>query len=79
MSAEDAEALPNTSGVYVGDRDVRFEVATARNTTGASEPANCLIVKSLSWHTTDDSLGAHFEGCTGARVLTDRDTGKSKG
>lgn len=44
--------------------------------------AKTLFVGSLSWDTTDDSLKAHF-GAAGtvvsARVITERDSGRSKG
>ena len=41
-----------------------------------------LFIGSLSYSTTDDSLKAHFEQIgevESARVITDRDTGRSKG
>ena len=41
-----------------------------------------LFIGSLAYATTDDSLKAHFEQIgevTSARVITDRDTGRSKG
>lgn len=41
-----------------------------------------LFVGSLAWATTDDSLQAHFAQCgtvASAKVITDRDTGRSKG
>lgn len=41
-----------------------------------------LFVGSLAYATTDDTLKAHFEQIgevTGARVITDRDSGRSKG
>lgn len=44
--------------------------------------ATNLFVGSLSWGTTDDSLKAFFESVgavKSARVITDRDTRKSKG
>ncbi|MDR2063290.1 MAG: RNA-binding protein [Candidatus Nomurabacteria bacterium] len=44
--------------------------------------ATNLFVGSLSWDTTDDSLKAFFESIgavKSARVITDRDTRKSKG
>jgi RNA recognition motif-containing protein len=46
------------------------------------EEATNLFVGSLSWGTTDDSLKAFFESVgpvKSARVITDRDTRKSKG
>lgn len=41
-----------------------------------------LFVGSLAWATTDDSLKAHFEAIApveSARVITDRETGRSRG
>lgn len=41
-----------------------------------------LFVGSLAWATTDDSLKAHFETIApvvSARVVTDRETGRSRG
>ncbi len=46
-----------------------------------AQPQN-LFVGSLSYDTTDDSLKAHFEQIgevESARVITDRDSGRSKG
>ncbi len=44
--------------------------------------ASKLFVGSLAWATTDDTLKAHFEGIApvvSARVVTDRETGRSRG
>jgi len=44
--------------------------------------ANKLFVGSLAWATTDDTLKAHFEAIApvvSARVVTDRETGRSRG
>ena len=44
--------------------------------------SNKLFVGGLAWATTDDSLRAHFEPfgeVTDAKVITDRDTGRSRG
>ena len=41
-----------------------------------------LFVGSLAWATTDDSLQAHFASCgtvASAKVVTDRDSGRSRG
>ncbi len=41
-----------------------------------------LFVGSLAWATTDDSLAAHFAGTgtvASAKVVTDRDSGRSRG
>ncbi|MBJ95924.1 MAG: RNA-binding protein [Rickettsiales bacterium] len=43
---------------------------------------NKLFVGGLAWATSDDSLRAHFEAfgeVTDAKVITDRDTGRSRG
>ena len=42
-------------------------------------PSANMFIKGLSWDTTNDSLHNAFDGATGARVITDRDTGDSKG
>lgn len=44
--------------------------------------ATKLFVGSLAWATTDDSLKAHFEtagAVESARVITDRESGRSRG
>lgn len=41
-----------------------------------------LFIGSLAWGTTDDTLGAHFAQCgtvASAKVVTDRDSGRSRG
>ncbi|NCU31075.1 RNA-binding protein [Candidatus Saccharibacteria bacterium] len=41
-----------------------------------------LFIGSLAWGTTDDSLQAHFAQCgtvASAKVVTDRDSGRSRG
>lgn len=41
-----------------------------------------LFVGSLAWATTDDTLKAHFETCgtvASAKVITDRESGRSRG
>lgn len=41
-----------------------------------------LFIGSLAWATTDDSLQAHFAACgtvASAKVVTDRDSGRSRG
>ena len=47
--------------------------------SAASAPSKTLIVRNLSYDTTNDSLQEAFDGAVSARVLTDRDTGRSKG
>ena len=42
-------------------------------------PTKTLFVKGLSEDTTDQTLKESFEGAVAARIVTDRDTGSSKG
>ena len=42
-------------------------------------PSTTIFAKSLSWDTTNESLQEAFIGSTGARVVIDRVTGRSKG
>lgn len=42
-------------------------------------PIKTLFVKGLSEDTTDQSLKEAFEGAVKARIVTDRETGSSKG
>lgn len=42
-------------------------------------PTKTLFVKGLSEDTTDHSLKEAFDGAVAARIVTDKDTGSSKG
>lgn len=42
-------------------------------------PTKTLFVKGLSEDTTDQSLKEAFEGAVAARIVTDKETGSSKG
>lgn len=42
-------------------------------------PTKTLFVRGLSEDTTDQTLRDAFEGAAAARIVTDRDTGSSKG
>lgn len=42
-------------------------------------PTKTLFVKGLSEDTTDQTLKESFDGAVAARIVTDRDTGSSKG
>lgn len=42
-------------------------------------PTKTLFVKGLSEDTTDQTLREAFDNSVGARIVTDRDTGSSKG
>ncbi len=82
-TADGASALLKIVDADLEGRQLRFEPANARDSrTGApsdSAPSSTLIAKGLSWNSTDESLAAHFEGCVSARIITDRETGRSKG
>ena len=42
-------------------------------------PSSTLFVKNLSYGTTEDTLYEHFDGCSSARIVTDRESGESRG
>lgn len=42
-------------------------------------PSSSLIVRNLSYYTTEENLENAFQGCTNAKVMVDRETGDSKG
>lgn len=46
---------------------------------GANGPSKTLFVKNLSYDTTEEDLKDALDGATAARIIMDRDTGKSKG
>jgi len=46
---------------------------------GKSTPSSTLICIGLSYNTDNGSLSGAFPNCTGARVITDRDTGNPRG
>ena len=42
-------------------------------------PSNTLFVKNLSFGTTEDTLYEHFDGASRIRIITDRESGESRG
>ena len=42
-------------------------------------PSNTLFVKNLSYGTTEDTLYEHFDGASKIRIMTDRESGESRG
>lgn len=46
---------------------------------GKSTPSSTLICIGLSYNTDNDSLSGAFPNCVGARIITDRETGKARG
>ena len=86
MASDVADKLVAKTNVDIGGRTARFELRGQGSGAGdrsferpRSAPSASLIVKSLAWSVDDDKLGTHFEGCINARVITDRETGNSKG
>ncbi|XP_061634201.1 nucleolin [Phyllopteryx taeniolatus] len=84
-STEDAkEALDTLNNTEIEGRSIRLEFSQnsggrPEGGRGNSGPTKTLFVKGLSEDTTDQTLKDAFEGSVGARIVTDRDTGSSKG
>ncbi|XP_074490672.1 nucleolin [Sebastes fasciatus] len=82
-STEEAkDALENLNNTDIEGRSIRLEYSqnTGRDGgRGNSGPTKTLFVKGLSEDTTDQTLKDAFEGAAAARIVTDRETGSSKG
>ncbi|XP_051930505.1 nucleolin isoform X2 [Hippocampus zosterae] len=83
-SAEDAkEALDTLNNTEIEGRSIRLEFSQnsgrPEGGRGNSGPTKTLFVKGLSEETTDQTLKDAFDGSVSARIVTDRDTGSSKG
>ncbi|XP_036970840.1 nucleolin isoform X2 [Acanthopagrus latus] len=82
-STDDAkDALENLNNTDIEGRSIRLEYSQNSGRDGGkgnSGPTKTLFVKGLSEDTTDQTLRDAFEGATAARIVTDRDTGSSKG
>ncbi|XP_067370797.1 nucleolin isoform X2 [Channa argus] len=83
-STDDAkEALENLNNTEIDGRSIRLEYSQNSGGRdggrGNSGPTKTLFVKGLSEDTTDQTLKDSFEGAVAARIVTDRDTGSSKG
>ncbi|XP_057223157.1 nucleolin [Malurus melanocephalus] len=90
-TAEDArEALNSFNNTEIEGRTVRLEFSTpawqkgtmnARGGGGGGfgQQSKTLFVRGLSEDTTEETLRESFEGSISARIVTDRDTGSSKG
>ncbi|XP_031430982.1 nucleolin isoform X2 [Clupea harengus] len=79
---EAKEAMDTLNNTEVEGRTIRLEFSQQSRTKpefGKGGPTKTLIVKGLSEDTTEESLMESFEGAVTARVVTDRDTGSSKG
>ncbi|NWW76765.1 NUCL protein, partial [Climacteris rufus] len=87
-TAEDAkEALNSYNNTEIEGRTIRLEFsspswqkgnANARG-GGFNQQSKTLFVRGLSEDTTEETLKESFEGSVSARIVTDRDTGSSKG
>ncbi|XP_006810667.1 nucleolin-like, partial [Neolamprologus brichardi] len=80
-STDDAkDALENFNNTEIEGRSIRLEYSQSRDwNRGNSGPTKTLFVKGLSEDTTEETLKDAFEGAVAARIVTDRDTGSSKG
>uniref|UniRef100_A0A8D3DB79 Nucleolin n=1 Tax=Scophthalmus maximus TaxID=52904 RepID=A0A8D3DB79_SCOMX len=83
-SADDAkDALENLNNSEIEGRTIRLEYSQNSGGRdggrGNSGPTKTLFIKGLSEDTTDQTLKDAFEGAHAARIVTDRDTGSSKG
>ncbi|NXO86666.1 NUCL protein, partial [Sitta europaea] len=88
-TAEDAkEALNSCNNTEIEGRTIRLEFSSSwqkGNTNarggggGFSQQSKTLFVRGLSEDTTEETLKESFEGSISARIVTDRDTGSSKG
>ncbi|NWR77212.1 NUCL protein, partial [Centropus unirufus] len=86
-TAEDAkEALNSCNNTEIEGRAIRLEWSSTAwqkgNTNsrgGFNQQSKTLFVRGLSEDTTEETLKESFEGSVSARIVTDRDTGSSKG
>ncbi|NXV42979.1 NUCL protein, partial [Uria aalge] len=86
-TAEDArEALNSCNNTEIEGRAIRLEFSSPAwqkgNTNargGFNQQSRTLFVRGLSEDTTEETLRESFEGSISARIVTDRDTGSSKG
>uniref|UniRef100_A0A8C3MFT3 Nucleolin n=1 Tax=Geospiza parvula TaxID=87175 RepID=A0A8C3MFT3_GEOPR len=84
-TTEDArEALNSYNNTEIEGRTIRLEFSAQKGNTNArgggfSQQSKTLFVRGLSEDTTEETLRESFEGSISARIVTDRDTGSSKG
>ncbi|KAM8954265.1 nucleolin isoform 4-T4 [Pelodytes ibericus] len=78
---EAKEAMDTLNNTEIEGRTVRLEFSTGGGPQGgrASQQTKTLFVKGLSEDTTEETLKEAFDGSVNARIVTDRDTGASKG
>ncbi|XP_072897304.1 nucleolin isoform X1 [Hemitrygon akajei] len=76
-SIEDAkEALESHNNTEIEGRNVRIEYNQGQR---GGDVSKTLFIRGLSEDTTEETLKEAFEGAANARIVTDRDSGKSKG
>ncbi|KAM8875480.1 nucleolin [Spinachia spinachia] len=82
-SAEEAkDALENLNNTDIEGRSIRLEYSQNSGRDGGrgnQGPTKTLFVKGLSEDTSDQTLKDSFDGAAAARIVTDRETGSSKG
>uniref|UniRef100_A0A803TVG5 Nucleolin n=1 Tax=Anolis carolinensis TaxID=28377 RepID=A0A803TVG5_ANOCA len=79
-TAEDAkEAMNSCNNTEIEGRAIRLEFSTQGGQNRNQEQSKTLFVKGLSEDTTEETLRESFDGSVGARIVTDRETGSSKG
>lgn len=83
-TTEDArEAFNSYNNTEIEGRTIRLEFSAQKGNTNArggfSQQSKTLFVRGLSEDTTEETLRESFEGSISARIVTDRDTGSSKG
>ncbi|NWT98022.1 NUCL protein, partial [Urocynchramus pylzowi] len=84
-TTEDArEALNSFNNTEIEGRTIRLEFSSQKGNArggggGFGQQSKTLFVRGLSEDTTEETLRESFEGSISARIVTDRDTGSSKG
>ncbi|CAH2248194.1 nucleolin isoform X1 [Pelobates cultripes] len=79
---EAKDAIESLNNTEIEGRTIRLEFSTGGGPQGggrASAQTKTLFVKGLSEDTTEETLKEAFDGSINARIVTDRDTGASKG
>ncbi|XP_058668065.1 nucleolin [Ammospiza caudacuta] len=84
-TTEDArEAFNSYNNTEIEGRTIRLEFSAQKGNANArgggfGQQSKTLFVRGLSEDTTEETLRESFEGSISARIVTDRDTGSSKG
>ena len=74
------EALNSCNKREIDSRAIRLELQGPRGSPNArSQPPKTVFVKCLSKDTTEETLKELFDDSIRARIVTDRETGSSKG